>query len=133
MSMTKDQIIDTACDLIESQGRYVIGCLAMIREGGAIEVRPDVFAEYRQNMRTWLKDTVWNGECRSWYKTESGLITNPWPLRAYRYRLATRRPSAAHFRRLRGTDHGFRPGVASKTVVLETVVCPQGALKTWPA
>jgi len=81
--------------MIESQVRYVLGCLEMIREGGAIEVRPDVSAAYQQNLRTWLKDTVWNGECRSWYKTESGLITNTWPLRAYRYRLATRRPSPA--------------------------------------
>jgi hypothetical protein len=83
--------------MIESQVRYVIRCLEMIQKGGAIEVRPDVFAEYQQNMASWLRGTVWNGECRSWYKTESGRITNTWPLRAYRYRLATRRPSPAQF------------------------------------
>lgn len=83
--------------MIESQVRYVMGCLEMIQKGGAIEVRPDVFAEYQQKMESWLQGTVWNGECRSWYKTESGRITNTWPLRAYRYRLATRRPSPAHF------------------------------------
>jgi cation diffusion facilitator CzcD-associated flavoprotein CzcO len=83
--------------MIESQVRYVIECLEMIDKAGAIEVRPDVFAEYQQNMGSWLRDTVWNGECRSWYKTESGRITNTWPLRAYRYRLATRRPSLAQF------------------------------------
>jgi cation diffusion facilitator CzcD-associated flavoprotein CzcO len=83
--------------MIESQVRYVIGCLAMIRKSGAIEVRPDIFAEYQRNLASWLEDTVWNGECRSWYKTESGRITNTWPLRAYRYWLATRRPSPAQF------------------------------------
>lgn len=83
--------------LIESQVRYVIGCLAMIREAGAIDVKPDVFAEYQRNLTSWLQDTVWNGECRSWYKTESGRITNTWPLRAYRYRRATRRPSPGQF------------------------------------
>jgi cation diffusion facilitator CzcD-associated flavoprotein CzcO len=84
--------------MIERQVRYVIGCLEMIQNGGAaIEVRPDVFVEYQRNMVSWLQGTVWNGECRSWYKTESGRITNTWPLRAYRYRLATRRPSPAQF------------------------------------
>jgi cation diffusion facilitator CzcD-associated flavoprotein CzcO len=125
--------------MIESQVRYVIGCLEMIRKGGAIEVRPDVFAEYQQNMRSWLKDTVWNGECRSWYKTESGLITNPWPLRAYRYRWATRRPSPAHFvvstpncwkraqPAARGRHRSARPGTERTSEIA------RGALKTWPA
>jgi hypothetical protein len=125
--------------MIESQVRYVMGCLEMIRKAGAIEVRPDVFAEYQQNMRSWLKDTVWNGECRSWYKTESGLITNPWPLRAYRYRLATRRPSPAHFRRVhreplearttatRGRHASARPDIGRTSEIA------RGALKPWHA
>jgi cation diffusion facilitator CzcD-associated flavoprotein CzcO len=125
--------------MIESQVRYVVGCLEMIREGGAIEVRPDVFAGYQQSLRTWLKDTVWNGECRSWYKTESGLITNTWPLRAYRYRLATRRPSLAHFvvstpnrwKRAqppaRGRYQRERPDTGRTSEIA------RGALKTWPA
>jgi cation diffusion facilitator CzcD-associated flavoprotein CzcO len=83
--------------MIESQVRYVIGCLDMIRKRGSIEVRPDVFAGYQKSMASWLGRTVWNGECRSWYKTESGRITNTWPLRAYRYWLRTRRPRPAQF------------------------------------
>ena len=125
--------------MIESQVRYVMGCLEMIQKAGPIEVRPDVFAEYQQNMRSWLKDTVWNGECRSWYKTESGLITNPWPLRAYRYRLATRRPSPAHFRRVhreplearatatRGRHPSARPDIGRTSEIA------RGALKPWHA
>lgn len=125
--------------MIESQVRYVIGCLEMIRQGGAIDVRPEVFAEYQQNLRTWLKDTVWNGECRSWYKTESGLITNTWPLRAYRYRLATRRPSPAHFRRVHGEPLEARATAtcprhpAARPVMGRTSEIARGALKTWPA
>jgi hypothetical protein len=83
--------------MIESQVRYVMRCLEMIQAGGPIEVRPDAFAEYQRNLESWLQGTVWNGGCRSWYKTESGRITNTWPLRAYRYRVATRRPRPAHF------------------------------------
>ncbi len=124
--------------MIESQVRYVIGCLEMIQKHGAIEVRPDVFAEYEQTMRSWLKDTVWNGPCRSWYKTESGLITNTWPLRAYRYRMATRRPSPAHFRvhpapletrvtAARRRRPSPRPNIARTSDIA------RGALKTWPA
>jgi len=124
--------------MIESQVRYVIGCLEMIREGGAIEVRPDVFAEYQQSMRSWLKDTVWNGECRSWYKTESGLITNPWPLRAYRYRLATRRPSPAHFlvstpNRWKRVQPAARERRPARPDAERTSEIARGALKTWPA
>lgn len=92
-SATNNSVIS----MIESQVRYVMGCLEMIPRGGAIEVKPEVFAEYQRSMASWLQGTVWNGECRSWYKTESGRITNTWPLRAYRYRRATRRPSPAQF------------------------------------
>ena len=125
--------------MIESQVRYVIGCLEMIRKGGAIEVRPDVFAAYQRSLRTWLKDTVWNGECRSWYKTESGLITNTWPLRAYRYRLATRRPSPAHFivsppNRWKRAQPAARGGHRSpRPVAGRASEIARGALKTWPA
>jgi cation diffusion facilitator CzcD-associated flavoprotein CzcO len=83
--------------MIENQVRYVIQCLELIEKSGPMEVRPDLFAEYQQNMESWLQGTVWSGDCRSWYKNDSGRITNTWPLRAYRYRLATRRPRAAHF------------------------------------
>ena len=124
--------------MIESQVRYVIGCLEMIRKDGAIDVRPDVFAEYQRSMRSWLKDTVWNGQCSSWYKTESGLITNTWPLRAYRYRLATRRPSPAHFRRVhsdrpeaRVTARGRR--LSPRADRERTSKISRGALNTWPA
>jgi cation diffusion facilitator CzcD-associated flavoprotein CzcO len=92
-SSTNNSVIS----MIESQVRYVMGCLEMIRTAGAIEVRRDVFAEYQRKMASWLQGTVWNGECRSWYKTESGRITNTWPLRAHRYRRATRRPNPAQF------------------------------------
>ena len=125
--------------MIESQVRYVIGCLEMIRKDGAIEVRPDAFAEYQQSMRSWLKDTVWNGQCRSWYKTESGLVTNTWPLRAYRYRMATRRPSPAHFRRVgRELPGSQTPATRSRRpsarpAIGRTSEIARGALKTWPA
>jgi cation diffusion facilitator CzcD-associated flavoprotein CzcO len=92
-SSTNNSVIS----MIESQVRYVMGCLEMIPRGGAIEVKTEVFAEYQRTMASWLQGTVWNGECRSWYKTESGRITNTWPLRAYRYRLATRRPNPVQF------------------------------------
>jgi cation diffusion facilitator CzcD-associated flavoprotein CzcO len=83
--------------MLESQARYIRQCLELVREQGAIEVTAAAFGEYQRNMSAWLEGTVWNAQCRSWYKTESGKITNPWPLRAYRYRLATRRPDRATF------------------------------------
>jgi cation diffusion facilitator CzcD-associated flavoprotein CzcO len=84
--------------MIESQVRYVLGCLDLIGAGGVLEVRAEAFDRYQRKLESRLSGTVWTGGCRSWYKTESGRITNPWPGRAAGYRRATRRPHRADFK-----------------------------------
>ena len=44
-----------------------------------------------------LARTVWGDSCHSWYKTESGRITNNWSGTTLRYWVRTRRPDPADF------------------------------------
>ncbi|HEX4725768.1 MAG TPA: NAD(P)/FAD-dependent oxidoreductase [Pseudonocardiaceae bacterium] len=80
--------------MIEAQVRYVMAC---IRRGGTVEVNPSVFARYQESLAAALRDTVWVAGCTSWYKTESGRVTNNWPRRVLSYRDRTRRPMARDF------------------------------------
>jgi cation diffusion facilitator CzcD-associated flavoprotein CzcO len=92
--------------MLESQVRYLLACLEVI--GGracSMEVTESAFAHQQRALEAELARTVFRYECSSWYRTGSGRVTNPYPGRAWRYRLATRRPDLAHYR-LR--DHGTR-------------------------
>jgi cation diffusion facilitator CzcD-associated flavoprotein CzcO len=84
--------------MLENQVRYLIHCLGAIGDGGAMEVRRAAFEEYNRRLTARIDSTVWKESCTSWYKTDSGMVTNLWPERAYRYRVATRRPEMAHYR-----------------------------------
>ncbi|HEY4454079.1 MAG TPA: NAD(P)/FAD-dependent oxidoreductase [Pseudonocardiaceae bacterium] len=83
--------------MIESQVHYVLRCLDVIGDGGTMEVTMQAFRDYEREIEADLKSTVWQGDCRSWYKTESGRVTNLWPHRALRYRRATRTPDLDHY------------------------------------
>jgi cation diffusion facilitator CzcD-associated flavoprotein CzcO len=68
----------------EFQIAYIMECLRW-RDGiGAAAI--EVSAEAAQNYRLWLDraiaQTVWPTSVASWYKHESGRITNPWPTSA---------------------------------------------------
>ncbi|WP_370379287.1 flavin-containing monooxygenase [Catenulispora sp. GAS73] len=82
--------------MIESQVRYIMRWLRAAR-GGHVEVAEEALAEYDATMRRLLARTAWEGGCTSWYKTADGRVTNNWPLRSYRYRMATNRPRARDF------------------------------------
>lgn len=45
----------------------------------AIDVKRSVLEEYNHDLQSALAETVWAKDGRSWYKTETGLITNNWP------------------------------------------------------
>ncbi|MGH3426818.1 MAG: flavin-containing monooxygenase, partial [Mycobacteriales bacterium] len=80
--------------MIECQIRYIMNCLRMLP--GEIEVRPEAMRDYRTWMDKAISKTTWPTGCQSWYKTEDGRVTNPWPTSTMRYRRFTRRdPSDA--------------------------------------
>ncbi|GAB1821821.1 flavin-containing monooxygenase [Herbidospora sp. RD11066] len=78
--------------MLEAQVGYVMGCLDLIAARGQMEVTEGALNTYTTALNRALAATVWNGGCRSWYKTETGRITNNWPRNARDYRRVTRNP-----------------------------------------
>ncbi|WP_062353391.1 flavin-containing monooxygenase [Herbidospora yilanensis] len=78
--------------MLEAQVGYVLGCLDLIARRGRMEVTEEALAAYTTALNRALAATVWNGDCRSWYKTPGGRITTNWPRTAREYRRITRRP-----------------------------------------
>ncbi|MQA96288.1 MAG: SidA/IucD/PvdA family monooxygenase [Streptosporangiales bacterium] len=85
--------------MLESQFRYVLGCLDLMRRTGlrALEVRPEVADAYDRRLRRLFGRTIWDQGCTSWYKTADGRITNNWPGYTFAYRRRTRRPDPEAF------------------------------------
>lgn len=80
--------------MIECQVRYILNCLRLLP--GQIEVNSQIMRRYRAWLDKAVSKTVWPAGCQSWYKTESGRVTNPWPASTMRYWQLTRRdPSRA--------------------------------------
>lgn len=86
--------------MLESQIRYVLGCVRMIRgrQLAWIDVRADVQRAFNRDLQQRFRRTVWAAGCTSWYKTEDGKIVNNWPGWTFAYRRATRRPDPSDFR-----------------------------------
>jgi cation diffusion facilitator CzcD-associated flavoprotein CzcO len=68
----------------EVQVAYIMRCLYWKKETGAetVEVSEEAMAEYRAWLDRKMKQTIWPTSVDSWYKHESGKITNPWPASA---------------------------------------------------
>ncbi len=80
--------------MLESQFRYVLGCLDLLREQGLryLDVRAPVQQRFNQQIQASSHRTIWEQGCSSWYKTASGKSTNNWPGYTFTYRLQTRAP-----------------------------------------
>ncbi|MGZ4757972.1 MAG: flavin-containing monooxygenase [Acidimicrobiales bacterium] len=80
--------------MLERQISYVLQCVQeMAAEGlASLEVRPEVMARYNRAVQKRMHQTVWEAGCSSWYKNESGKVTNNWPTFTVEYWLATRHP-----------------------------------------
>lgn len=72
--------------MIEAQSRYINGLIKPVlearKQGGVLSLtpRPEKTREYNLRLQHRLKNfAVSKAECKNWYKTETGLITNLWP------------------------------------------------------
>jgi cation diffusion facilitator CzcD-associated flavoprotein CzcO len=85
--------------MIECQVRYVIECLRVLSNGhrGSLEVRPEAMADYQRRLDRSIRRTVWRAGCQSWYKTDAGRVTNPWPRSTVRYWWSLRQVDRAAF------------------------------------
>jgi hypothetical protein len=86
-------------EIMESQYRYVLGAIDLMRAGGlrAIDVRPEAQAAYNADIQRRLKGTVWSSGCRSWYLDKNGKNTTLWPGFTFTFRRLTRRPQPERF------------------------------------
>lgn len=69
-------------EMKELQIAYIMKCLRWKKAIGAqaIEVSQQATAEYQEWLRKKICQTVWPESVESWYKHESGKVTNPWPV-----------------------------------------------------
>ncbi|PXX71271.1 cation diffusion facilitator CzcD-associated flavoprotein CzcO [Nocardia tenerifensis] len=86
--------------LIESQVRYIVGCLRMMNERGS--TRLEVHDEVQRTFNTWLHSkldrSVWvTGGCHSWFLDHTGHNRQSWPGTGTNYWRATRRPEPEAF------------------------------------
>ncbi|MFT6045857.1 MAG: cation diffusion facilitator CzcD-associated flavoprotein CzcO [Arenicella sp.] len=64
---------------IELGINYSVQLIRATGQDQLISVRPEVQQVFNKQLQADLQQTVWAGDCKSWYKTESGHITVNYP------------------------------------------------------
>jgi len=77
--------------MIEAQLELVLQVLDAAGEDRLIEVTDEANLRYNGTIRAALADTVWAGDCKSWYKRADGEITTLYPFDARSFRRDHRR------------------------------------------
>ncbi|HZR84023.1 MAG TPA: NAD(P)/FAD-dependent oxidoreductase [Candidatus Binatia bacterium] len=101
--------------MIECQAGYIVQAIRTLvdRDLASLDLEPAAMAAYDRKVQTELAGSVWAATPKSWYKTESGRITNNWSGTTTRYWWSTRRfdvesyraePRAAACRRADGAN-----------------------------
>jgi cation diffusion facilitator CzcD-associated flavoprotein CzcO len=86
--------------MIESQVRYIMGCLRLVAKSKAasIEVKPDVQARYNEWVQDRSRGSVWlQGGCASWYLDSEGVNRSLWPASTVNFWLRLRRVKPTDF------------------------------------
>ncbi|WP_298190124.1 NAD(P)/FAD-dependent oxidoreductase [uncultured Pseudomonas sp.] len=85
--------------MLESQFRYVLGCIEMLREQDVryLDIKAAVQQRFNQRIQARSHRTIWEQGCSSWYKTASGKSTNNWPGYTFTYRQQTRAPELSDY------------------------------------
>ncbi len=88
--------------MIECQVGYVVECVkAIMRERLAyLDVRREAMDRYNERVQKDLQKTAWSAGCTSWYKTESGKVTNNWSGFTTEYWWRSRWPDLRDFERV---------------------------------
>ena len=85
--------------MVEAQVGYISACLDKVLANNISSIEADANASTRFNekLQRDLEKTVWGGECGSWYKNESGKITNNWPHSSTRFAINMRYPEYTEY------------------------------------
>jgi 4-hydroxyacetophenone monooxygenase len=84
----------------ECSVRYVVGCLKLLAETGApaMEVRPDVHDAFNARVDAGNAKMAWGApQSSSWYKNETGRVSQNWPFALVDYWRLTLAPDPADF------------------------------------
>ncbi len=65
--------------MIEAQLGLILQAIEKTRGGGTIAVREEAQNRYNHDIQSALQETVWAGNCSSWYKREDGRIPSLYP------------------------------------------------------
>jgi hypothetical protein len=89
----------SALFVIERHVNYIVGCIrhAARNRLRSMEVRRDVQNAYNDGVQQRFQGTVWTGNCRSWYKNQTGRIVTNTPDSGFAYWRRLMRPDFAHF------------------------------------
>ena len=82
--------------MIECQVKYIMSCLDQLEKNQAasMNLKSSKMDEYAAFLKARMDTSVFVQECDSWYKNESGKVTNNWPEFTYVYEEATRSAAA---------------------------------------
>lgn len=84
----------------EQSVRYIVGTLKLLADTGAaaMEVRPDVHDAFNDRVDEGNRKMAWGApQVSSWYKGESGRVTQNWPFLLVDYWRATLKPDPTDF------------------------------------
>lgn len=75
---------------VHSQVDYAVKCIQKLivnKNMSAVEPKLAAQKNYMAKLNSDMKETVWNTSCQSWYKNESGQVTNIYPNTVARFKL----------------------------------------------
>ncbi|MEX1163352.1 MAG: NAD(P)/FAD-dependent oxidoreductase [Nitriliruptor sp.] len=85
--------------MLECQARYIGQVVRTMVDRGlaSVEVDEGVHRRFNDSLQRRLRESIWSGNCDSWYVDENGRIVNNWVGTTLEYRWRTRRfDPAAH-------------------------------------
>jgi cation diffusion facilitator CzcD-associated flavoprotein CzcO len=85
--------------MIECQVSYVLQCIKalMHQDLSYLDVRREAMDRFNEELKRAIEKTAWSAGCHSWYKTESGKVTNNWSGFSVAFWWKTRRPDWAAY------------------------------------
>lgn len=89
--------------MLENQFFFIDRCIVrVLKEGTAsLDVLPSAQFVFNVKLQRHLHKTVWGGGCHSWYKTDSGKITNNWYGFVTTYRYLTHYPDFSSYQEVK--------------------------------
>jgi cation diffusion facilitator CzcD-associated flavoprotein CzcO len=83
--------------MIEAQLQLILQAIETAGKDQLIQVTAAAHRRYNEQIRKALQDTVWAGDCQSWYKRPDGEISSLYPYDARTYRKDHRRLEKTDF------------------------------------